>query len=102
MNVADPNVAAANANTGLETRYKFSKLSQTIEMAGPIFCDLFMSERLLLCFVDLKIILNQCSNEFCVMVAEDNADYRVKLMEAYFKLRKVQVSPSVSWPMKRL
>ena len=55
-----------------------------------------MSERLLLSFVDLKIILNRSSNEFCLMASEDNADYRVKLTEAYLKLRKVQVSPSVS------
>ena len=96
MNVADPTVAAANANTGLATRYTFNKLSQTIEMAGPIFCDVFMTERLLLSYVDLKIILNRSSNEFCLMASEDDANYRVKMTEAYLKLRKVQVSPTVS------
>ena len=81
-------MAAANANTGLASRYTFSKLSQTVEMVGPIFCDVFMTKRLLLSFVDLKIILNRSSNEFCLMASEDNADYQVKLTEAYLKIRK--------------
>ena len=74
----------------------FSKESGVIEMAGPIFCDIFMSERLLLSFVDLKVILNRNGNEFCLMASENDADYRVKLIDAYLKLRKVKVSPSIS------
>jgi hypothetical protein len=47
MDVADPTVTnAANANLGLKKIYEFSKESGTIEMAGPIFCDVFMTERL--------------------------------------------------------
>ena len=55
-----------------------------------------MSERLLLSFVDLKVILNRNGNEFCLMASENDADYRVKLIDAYLKLRKVKVSPSIS------
>ena len=60
MDTANPTLAANNANTnhGLRTRYQFSRESRTIEMAGPIFCDVFTSERLLLSYVDLKVILN--------------------------------------------
>ena len=60
MDTADPTLAAnnANANHGLRTRYQFSRESGTIEMAGPIFCGVFRSERLLLSYVDLKVILN--------------------------------------------
>ena len=65
-------------------------------MAGPLFCDVFRSERLLLSFVDLKIILNRNVNECCLMSDVDDADYRVKLTEAYLKIRKVKVSPSIS------
>ena len=65
-------------------------------MAGPLFCDVFRSKRLLLSFVDLKIILNRNTNEFCLMAPEDNVDYRVKLIEAYLNLRRVKVSPSIS------
>ena len=55
-----------------------------------------MSERLLLSFVDLKVILNRNGNEFCLTASENDADYRVKLIDAYLKLRKVKVSPSIS------
>ena len=98
MDTADPTLAADNANTnqGLRTRYQFSKASGAIEMAGPIFCDVFRSERLLLSYVDLKVILNRNVNEFCLMASEADADYRVKLTEAYLKIRKVKVSPSIS------
>ena len=52
------------------------------------------SERLLLSFVDLKI-LNRNVNEFSLMSDVDDADYRVKLT-VYLKIRKVKVSPSIS------
>ena len=65
MDVADPTIAvAANANLGLKKRYVFSRESGILEMAGPLFCDMFRSERLLLSFVDLKVILNRNVNEF--------------------------------------
>ncbi len=97
MDVADPTIAVAdNANEGLRTRYTFSKTSWIVEMTGPIFCDVFMTEWLLLSFVDLKVVLNRNSNEFCLMASGEDVDYRVKLTEAYLKIRKVKVSPSVS------
>ena len=98
MDTADPMLAANNANTnqGLRTRYQFSRESGTIEMARSIFCDVFRSERLLLSYVDLKVILNRNMNVFCLMASEDDVDYRVKLTKAYLKKRKVKVSPSIS------
>ena len=55
-----------------------------------------MTERLLLSFVDLKIILNRNIDAFCVMSDVANTDQKVKLTDAYLKLRKVKVSPNVS------
>ena len=97
MDVADPTIAVtANANHGLKKRYTLNKESGVLEMAGPLFCDVFRSERLLLSFVDLKIILNRNIDAFCLMSDIDNAAHKVKLTEAYLKVRKVKVSPSVS------
>ena len=96
MDIADPTVAGDNGNAGLRERYVFSKTSGTVEMTGPIFSDIFMSERLLLSYVDLKVILNRSSDEFCLMASEDDADFRVKLTDAYLKIRKVKVNPSIS------
>ena len=96
MDVADPTLAPANANAGLKARYTFSKTSGIIELAGPVFCDVFFTERLLLSFVDLKVVLNRNGHEFCLMASEGDADYRVKLNEAYLKVRKVKVNPSIT------
>ena len=96
MDIADPTVAGGNGNAGLRARYVLSKTSGTVEMTGPIFSDIFMSERLLLSYVDLKVILNRSSDEFCLMASEDGADFRVKLTDAYLKIRKVKVNPSIS------
>ena len=92
----DPTTAGAAGNAGLRARYVFSKTSGTVEMTGPIFSDIFMYERLLLSYVDLKVILNRSSDEFCLMASEDDADYKVKLTDAYLKIRKVKVNPSIS------
>jgi hypothetical protein len=96
MDVANLTLAGNNANLGLTTRYKFSKESGVLEMIGPVFCDVFMSERLLLSYVDLKVIMNRNGNEFCLMASEDDVDYRVKLIDAYLKVRRIKVAPSVS------
>ena len=96
MDVSNPTLAAANANLRLKERYTFSHESGILEMAGPLFCDMFRSERLLLSFVDLKVILNRNVNEFCLMASDDDVDYRVKLTEVYLKIRKVKVSLSIS------
>ena len=88
MDAADPTLADdANPNLGLRARYVFSKLSGTIEMTGPLFSDIFMSERLLLSYVDLKVILNRNSDAFCLMASKN---------DAYLKIRKVKVNPSIA------
>ena len=96
MDVTDPTLAAANANMGLKKRYAFNEESGVLEMAGPLFCDVFKSERLLLSFVDLKVILNRNVNAFCLMSDIQDAAHKVKLTEAYLKVRKVKASVSIA------
>ena len=87
MDVVDPVLAVANTNLGLKERYTFSRQSKIVKMVRPLFCDMFRSERLLLSFVDLKVILNLNINDFCLMASVDDVDYRVKLTESYLKIR---------------
>ena len=79
MDTTDPTLANddEDVNPGLKARYVFSKESGTIEMAGPLFCDVFMTDRLLLSFVNLKIILNRNIDAFCVMSGIANPDQKV-------------------------
>ena len=76
MDVADSTLVVANANVGLKKRYVFSHESGILEMAGPLFCDVFRSERFV-SFVDLKVIVNFNANECCLMASENDVDYRV-------------------------
>ena len=98
MDTADPTLTGdhVDVNLGLKKKYEFSKESGIIEMAGPIFCDVFMSERLLLSYVDLKILMNRNVDKFCLMASGADADYRVKLTKVYLKIRKVKINPSIS------
>ena len=97
MDTANPMAADdADPNLGLRKRYEFNKESGTIEMAGPLFCDVFFTERLLLSFVDLKVVLNRNVDEFCIMSSLADANHKVKLIDAHLKIRKVKVSPSIS------
>lgn len=65
-------------------------------MAEPIFGDVFFTERPQMSFVDLNIILNRNSNEFCLMASKDDRVYRVKVSDVYLKICKVKVSPRIS------
>ena len=96
MEIADPTLGAANANMGLKNRYEFSKESKIVEMAGPLFCDVFFTERLLLSYVDLKVVLNRSSNAFCLMSSARDADFKINLVDVYLKVRKVRVNPSIT------
>ena len=46
MDVADPTFADVNANTGVKERYVFGKTRGGIEMAGPVYSDIFFTDRL--------------------------------------------------------
>ena len=74
MDITDPTLAGIAANYRLKSRYEFSKESGIVEMAGPIFCDVFFSERLLQNYVDLKVVMNPSSHDFCLMSCVDNAE----------------------------
>ena len=58
IGVADPTLANCDANRCLQKIHAFRKTSGVIEIAGPIFSDIFLTERLLLSFVDMKVLLN--------------------------------------------
>ena len=100
MDITDPTVAGVAGNHLLKSRYEYSNESGIVEMAGPIFCDVFFSERLLLSYVDLKVVINPSRHEFCLVSSVDNADFKVKLIDGYLKVCKVKVNPSVSLARK--
>lgn len=59
-----------------------------MEITGPIFCDVFFGERLMLSYVDLKVVMNRYSDEFVLMSPMEVADLKKKLVYVYIKFAK--------------
>ena len=84
-------------NQGFANRHKFIENGNQFVLSGPIFSDVFMSDRLLLNMLNLKVVLNRSPNAFCLMDKNDNAiNPKVKLTDVVLKIRKVKVDQTVS------
>ena len=54
-------------NQGFAKRSQFIQNGKQFVLSGPIFTDIFMSDRLLLNMMDLKVVLNRSNPKFCLM-----------------------------------
>ena len=96
---------AGSGNQGFAKRHQFIRNGNRFVLSGPIFTDLFMNDRLLLNMMDLKVVLNRSTPEFCLMdkTTGDNAIRpKVKLTDVILKIRKVKVDQSVSDGIERM
>ncbi|XP_028406792.1 uncharacterized protein LOC114529235 [Dendronephthya gigantea] len=86
-----------NGNQGFAKRHKSIQDGKLLVMSGPIFCDIFMMERLLLSMVDLKVVLNRNSDKFCLMDKNANPiNAKIKLVDVTLKVRKVKVNETIT------
>ena len=110
---ADPNGAGTDAsdklyvpgtgNQGFAKRHQFIKNGNRFVLSGPIFADIFMTDRLLLNMMDLKVVLNRSSDPFSLMDLNDPAiEPKVQLSDVVLKVRKVKVDQSVSDGVERM
>ena len=100
---------AGSGNQGFAKRSKFIRNGKQFVLSGPIFADIFMSDRLLLNMMDLKVVLNRSSHKFCLMDLSGPANGsapavkpQVKLSEVILKIRKVKVDQAVSDGIERM
>ena len=92
-----------SGNVGFEKRHQFIKNGNRFVLSGPIFSDIFMTERLLLNMMDLKVVLNRSSDVFPLMDLNDPAiEPKVQLTDVILKVRKVKVDQSVSDGVERM
>ena len=84
-------------NQGFAKRHEYIKDSGQFSLAGPIFSDVFMSDRLLLNMMELKVVLNRSSNAFCLMDKNESSPVnpKVKLTNVVLKIRKVKVDQAI-------
>ena len=85
-------------NQGFAKRHKFIENSKKFTLSGPIFTDVFMSDRLLINMLDLKVVLNRSYNEFCLMDVNKSGSKvnpKVELTDVVLKIRKVKVDQAI-------
>ena len=95
---------AESGNQGFAKRHQFIKNGNRFVLSGPIFSDIFMTDRLLLNMMDLKVVLNRSSDAFSLMeLGNDPAiEPKVQLTDVVLKVRKVKVDQSVSDGVERM
>ena len=112
QNNADPGANASvkyyvtgTGNQGFAQRHKFITNGNQFVLSGPIFSDIFMTDRLLLNMMDLKVVLNRSTDNFCLM--DKNAkgaliEPKFHLTDVVLKIRKVKVDQAVSDGVERM
>ena len=95
---------AGTGNQGFAKRHQFIKNGNRVVLSGPIFSDIFMTDRLLLNMMDLKVVLNRSSDAFSLMELGNSSpiEPRVQLTDVVLKVRKVKVDQSVSDGVERM
>ena len=91
-------------NQGFAKRSKFIQNSKQFVLSGPIFADIFMTDRLLLNMMDLRVVLNRSSNTFCLMDLSSGTAVKpkVQLSHVELKIRKVKLDQAVSDGIERM
>lgn len=76
-------------------RYQLTKDGQIVEFMGGLSLDLMddFQNRFLINGVQLGIRLWPYKKEFCLLSAEENADYKVNIVDAKLKLKHVKLTP---------
>ena len=89
-----------SGNVGFAKRHQFIKNGNRFVLSGPIFADIFMTDRLLLNMMDLKVVLNRSSDAFCLFEKGNDPaiEPKVQLSDVVSKSTKGQsgISRSVT------
>ena len=104
IDASDKLYVPESGNVGFAKRHQFIKNGNRFVLSGPIFSDIFMTDRLLLNMMDLKVVLNRSTDSFSLMeLGNDPAiEPKVQLTDVVLKVRKVKVDQSVSDGVERM
>ena len=104
IDASDKLYVPESGNVGFAKRHQFIKNGNRFVLSGPIFSDIFMTDRLLLNMMDLKVVLNRSSDAFSLMEIGNSpaVEPKVQLTDVVLKVRKVKVDQSVSDGMERM
>ena len=96
--------APETGNVGFAKRRQFITNGIQFVLSGPIFSDIFMTDRLLLNMMDLKVVLNRSTDSFSLMEIGNSSpiEPKVHLTDVVLKIRKVKVDQPVSDGVERM
>ena len=96
--------STGTGNQGFAKRHQFIKNGNRFVLSGPIFSDIFMTDRLLLNMMDLKVVLNRSSDAFSLFEKGNSPaiEPKVQLTDVVLKVRKIKVDQSVSDGVERM
>ena len=80
-------------NEGYKSRAKAFRDSVVVELMAPIHSELFMSDRLILSNMDLRMQLHRNTDRFCLM--NFGGTYKIEVQNMMWYVRKVEVAKSV-------
>src|SRR5258705_4472846 len=78
-------------NIGYTRRAQYTAQSRKVDLYGPLFCDIFNVERLMLNEVQLKVKLIRSKDIFSLI--GDASTYHVEICDATLLVRKVKIGP---------
>lgn len=82
-------------NTGLAVRYALTSNDKIADFVGPLHADVCQQNRLILNGVEIQIKLCPSDSKFCLMSDGDEANYKVDIVDAFLKVCKVTLAPSI-------
>jgi hypothetical protein len=90
----DANSTDNNANSGLSERQRYFREGRS-DLIGRLHADLFYQQKYIPNDVTIRVRLVRNRDNFCLMSATPNENYKIHISECKIYARKVKLSPSV-------
>ena len=82
-------------NYAFADRFSLFGMSQTVDLEGPLMVDICQQDRLLLSGVEVNIKLWPAKQNFILLSAKDDKEFKLVFEEVYLRVCKVTPAPSI-------
>ncbi|XP_063436626.1 uncharacterized protein F54H12.2-like [Mytilus trossulus] len=82
-------------NAGYVNRYEYTKESRTFELESNLMEDALLLDKYLISGVDIYMKLFRSSASFLLMSGEAKPNYKVKILDVFYRTARVKVDPGV-------
>lgn len=88
----DDNDVKNGQNNGLYARSIYFQKSNTVDLEGPLFSDVFKMNRYILNQVSIGVRLYRSKGEFCLITKEDSPDFQIVIDDILLRVCKLQIN----------